>query len=65
MHHLSAEELTPFYDPKESFALENENATVTEAPPMQPATRAYVKAFYQPNNEALIQIFGRSLECGS
>lgn len=51
-----------YYGPKQSFESENENATVAVAPPMQPAMRAYLKAFYQPYNEALSRMLGRPLE---
>jgi hypothetical protein len=62
MHHLSAEELTLSYRPKQSFELVGENAMAAVAPPMQPATRAYLNAFYKPYNEALSRILGQPLE---
>lgn len=62
MRHLSAEELTLSYGPKQHYGEEDENASVAVAPTMQAATRAYLKAFYQPYNEALLRILGKPLK---
>lgn len=62
--HLTTEQLSLSHGPKQNHFGNNLNLTTTTvavAPPMHPATRAYLQAFYQPYKEALIKILNRPL----